>query len=606
MVLAKKITWTYPKKDSNTVLVEEFRNTVQSMSQESSRNNTNVIKELINFINSWGNEYALEQDFKKLQEEVNRLTRRDASHFHTTNSIKNNIERLLNNEKLLSQSIENIYYKVVDEYKKGIENGLSKLEKSLWAKIKRIDDTIQDIDDIVDSSISFHTDKLAHKEHTHEIKDVKALEERLVWLMIWIEEKAEKDHIHEEYATREELVKLSQMNKTVIWQTGQQKIQFYDEWNALWYKWWISEVDFTWDNISASINWSRLTVDVTWSASSYTAWSVLFWWSDGSISEDNSNLFWDDTNNRLGIWKNSGISYPLEVYNETSDILARLESWDNNAWIWMRDSWSTDFIWFGCSSDDIVFRTDRWDISFRASNTGNEITRMTILDTGNVGIWESTPNAKLHVEWVTEQFRLSYDSSNYWSDTIASDGARTIVANWTDCDIHFDLTWATDWDFIINDEDIYVDTSRWYVGVWTNSPEQKFHVENKLDMFNLFRVTWNFANVGFTLENEFDNTDSWRIYRHNAWTFRISRSATQPYSSETNALTFDSSLNLWIWATDPAVKLDVNGESIRIRNAKTPSSSLDTWVEGQIAWDADYIYVCTSTNSWKRVAIASW
>ena len=27
---------------------------------------------------------------------------------------------------------------------------------------------------------------------------------------------------------------------------------------------------------------------------------------------------------------------------------------------------------------------------------------------------------------------------------------------------------------------------------------------------------------------------------------------------------------------------------------------------GQIAWDADYIYVCVASNSWKRVAIAAW
>jgi hypothetical protein len=25
-----------------------------------------------------------------------------------------------------------------------------------------------------------------------------------------------------------------------------------------------------------------------------------------------------------------------------------------------------------------------------------------------------------------------------------------------------------------------------------------------------------------------------------------------------------------------------------------------------MTWDADYIYVCTATNTWKRVAIATW
>ena len=39
---------------------------------------------------------------------------------------------------------------------------------------------------------------------------------------------------------------------------------------------------------------------------------------------------------------------------------------------------------------------------------------------------------------------------------------------------------------------------------------------------------------------------------------------------------------------------------------KTPSSASDTGVTGTIAWDADYIYICTATNTWKRAAIATW
>jgi len=39
---------------------------------------------------------------------------------------------------------------------------------------------------------------------------------------------------------------------------------------------------------------------------------------------------------------------------------------------------------------------------------------------------------------------------------------------------------------------------------------------------------------------------------------------------------------------------------------KTPSSASDTGTTGTITWDANYIYVCTATNTWKRVAIATW
>lgn len=37
-----------------------------------------------------------------------------------------------------------------------------------------------------------------------------------------------------------------------------------------------------------------------------------------------------------------------------------------------------------------------------------------------------------------------------------------------------------------------------------------------------------------------------------------------------------------------------------------PASASATGSEGQIAWDASFIYVCTATNTWKRVAIATW
>jgi hypothetical protein len=38
----------------------------------------------------------------------------------------------------------------------------------------------------------------------------------------------------------------------------------------------------------------------------------------------------------------------------------------------------------------------------------------------------------------------------------------------------------------------------------------------------------------------------------------------------------------------------------------TPASASASGMAGQIAVDTDYIYVCTATNTWKRVAIATW
>jgi hypothetical protein len=52
--------------------------------------------------------------------------------------------------------------------------------------------------------------------------------------------------------------------------------------------------------------------------------------------------------------------------------------------------------------------------------------------------------------------------------------------------------------------------------------------------------------------------------------------------------------------------LQINGNRIRIATANTPASASATGTTGEIAWDANYIYVCTATNTWKRTAISTW
>jgi hypothetical protein len=58
-----------------------------------------------------------------------------------------------------------------------------------------------------------------------------------------------------------------------------------------------------------------------------------------------------------------------------------------------------------------------------------------------------------------------------------------------------------------------------------------------------------------------------------------------------------------------AVKADdviISGDSVTVVTPKTPSSSTDTGTAGEIAWDANYVYVCVANNTWKRSAISSW
>jgi hypothetical protein len=52
--------------------------------------------------------------------------------------------------------------------------------------------------------------------------------------------------------------------------------------------------------------------------------------------------------------------------------------------------------------------------------------------------------------------------------------------------------------------------------------------------------------------------------------------------------------------------LDLSTDRIRIRNNRTPASATATGTKGDICWDANYIYVCVATNTWKRTAISTW
>lgn len=71
-------------------------------------------------------------------------------------------------------------------------------------------------------------------------------------------------------------------------------------------------------------------------------------------------------------------------------------------------------------------------------------------------------------------------------------------------------------------------------------------------------------------------------------------------------------------STDMYLVIYDNGDSIRyyftpyttssalLLTNSTPSSASDTGIAGQIVYDSSYIYICTTTDTWKRVAISTW
>ncbi len=64
-------------------------------------------------------------------------------------------------------------------------------------------------------------------------------------------------------------------------------------------------------------------------------------------------------------------------------------------------------------------------------------------------------------------------------------------------------------------------------------------------------------------------------------------------------------MNVGLGAT-PTAKMDINSDILRLRTAKTPASAGAAGNQGDICWDANYIYACVATNTWKRAALATW
>ena len=61
-----------------------------------------------------------------------------------------------------------------------------------------------------------------------------------------------------------------------------------------------------------------------------------------------------------------------------------------------------------------------------------------------------------------------------------------------------------------------------------------------------------------------------------------------------------------IGTVSPTAKLDINSDIIRIRTAKTPATSGAAGNQGDMCWDAGFLYICVATNTWMKATVATW
>ena len=75
--------------------------------------------------------------------------------------------------------------------------------------------------------------------------------------------------------------------------------------------------------------------------------------------------------------------------------------------------------------------------------------------------------------------------------------------------------------------------------------------------------------------------------------------------SDTTVIGNTSAISCKLNGTSTSVAI-IQGNRARIVNSKTPASASDTGTTGDVCWDASYLYVCTASNTWRRIAHATW
>ena len=146
------------------------------------------------------------------------------------------------------------------------------------------------------------------------------------------------------------------------------------------------------------------------------------------------------------------------------------------------------------------------------------------------------------------------------------------------------------------------------VGIGTTGPGAKLDIVSTTNYDEINITAANGASLNLNQPQSHASARNWGLVTNwGAWgnlEFKISvDNAAVPTASK---MTILSSGNVGIGTESPSEKLDINSDAIRIRTAQTPASAGATGTAGMICWDANYIYVCTATNTWKRTAIASW
>ena len=266
------------------------------------------------------------------------------------------------------------------------------------------------------------------------------------------------------------------------------------------------------------------------------------------------------------------------------------------------------------SGTDVVLNANgaNRDAIFKVN--GTELMRLQG-STGRLGLGTSSPGATLAVDSSSTALMSTYNSTNANGGYIELRSSGTVYGDiGTAAQL---VSSGSASDFCLNGRGsrglalgtnnisrLYINSSG-NVGIGTTSPVVRLHVQTS------GTGTTTGSNIVASLRSEASGRDQCIQFADGTTSAYIGMLGGAIYFADagnTERARIDSSGRLLVGTSSQSggSLLQVNDNRIRIATAKTPASATDTGVAGEICWDANYVYVCTATNTWKRTAISTW
>lgn len=330
--------------------------------------------------------------------------------------------------------------------------------------------------------------------------------------------------------------------------------------------------------------------------------------SDHGNNDEGSNIIFQvDGSEKMKIGSTGNVG--IGTSSPDSSIQVKSSGTNNQSLLKLNtDSGTRAFIGSDAQDDGYLYLYDGSDNLKTAFRTdGND---SYIAGGGNVGIGTSSPNRILDIESSIPAVRFTDTTvSGLYHEIISGDGNNLqIKAD----DGGVGSSSAISFDVDGSEKMRIKHTGN--VGIGTSSPKQQLHISGGTTSGDVTKVTigatganaethlqlaenfsGNNMHYGFSFVADGNDTNNLLIKNHDDST----TGAVALSVARTNG-------NVGIGTSSPTEILDIDGDSIRLRQSQTPASATATGTQGQIAWDANYMYVCTATNTWKRVALATW